>query len=206
MEDEKNLAENIRKEYMYVLKKQRELHAFEECDNIEEVLFARVRRALDLSDLMKETRLNFKRTRKILNKYAKDYKKEIDVKKLLKKQEEELIMIERRYVESMVELMLVVIRAFTSEIFRNKLTSFEDWYEFDYEDMILVNGIIKALKYYNSIDVPDSEILRALDWAVEEYVHCVDDDLDYRERFDKTFMFVCFPKHEDKEEQEDKDE
>ena len=121
MEDEKILAENIRKEYMYVLKKQRELHAFEECDNIEEVLFARVRRALDLSDLMKETRLNFKRTRKILNKYAKDYKKEIDVKKLLKKQEEELIMIESRYVESMVELMLVVIRAFTSEIFRNKL-------------------------------------------------------------------------------------
>ena len=79
MEEEKKLAENIRKDYMYVLKKQRELHAFEECDNIEEVLFARVKRSLDLSDLMNATRLNFKRTRKILNKYAKEYKKEIDV-------------------------------------------------------------------------------------------------------------------------------
>ena len=104
MEDEKNLVENIRKDYMYVLKKQRELHALEECDNIEEVLFARVKRALDLSDLMKATRLNIKRTMRILNKYAKDNKKELEVKKLLKKQEEEIIMIESRYVAAMVEL------------------------------------------------------------------------------------------------------
>ena len=75
---------------MAFLKREREIHTIEECDNIGLTMFDRVRKVLDLRDLMKETRLNFKRVRKILNKYAKESKKEHDVKKLLKKQEEEI--------------------------------------------------------------------------------------------------------------------
>ncbi len=203
MEEEKNIKYDTREEIMAFLKKQREVYAIEECENIEQVLYDRVRRVLDLRDLMKETRLNFKRTKKILNKYAKPSKKELDVKKLLKKQEEEIIMIEGRYVASMVDLMMIVIRALGSELFSNNLVSLESWYEFEVEDFVFVNGIIKALKYNNSFNVDSDEILRALDFAISEYVHCIEEDINYRGLFDNNFMFVSLP---ESEEQEDKDE
>ena len=78
--EEENIKYDTRDEIMAFLKRQREIHTIEECDNIEQIMFDRVRKVLDFRDLMKETRLNFKRTRRLLNKYAKESKKELDVK------------------------------------------------------------------------------------------------------------------------------
>ena len=46
-------------------------------------------------------------------------------------------------------------------------------------------------------------MIRALDVAIAEYVKCIEEDKNYRDLFDKSFMFVSIPKIE---EQEDKDE
>jgi hypothetical protein len=201
--EEENIKYDTRDEIMAFLKRQREIHTIEECDNIEQIMFDRVRKVLDFRDLMKETRLNFKRTRKLLNKYAKESKKELDVKKLLKKQEEEIEMIESRYVASMIDLIIIVTKALGSELFSNNLTSIESWYEFEAEDLVFVNGFIKALKYWSSFDIDDNMMIRALDVAIDEYVKCIEEDKNYRDLFDKSFMFVSLPKIE---EQEGKDE
>lgn len=111
MEEEKSVFDYTEKDFIVFIKKQREIYVLEEFENLKQILTDRVRRALDLRDLMKATRTNFKRTRRILNKYAKPMKKEIDVRKLLKKQEDEIIMIESRYVASIVDLMMIVIQA-----------------------------------------------------------------------------------------------
>lgn len=152
---------------------------------------------------MKAAKANYKKTKRMINKYARTMKKEKDIKRLLKNQEEELTMIESRYVASMVDLMMIVIRALDSDLIINDLVSLEKWYEFESEDLILVNGIIKALEYKNSFDVAPDDIMRALDFAIDEYIYCIENELGYREKFEKTFMYVCFP---EKEEQEDKDE
>ena len=201
--EEEVINYDTRDEIMAFLKREREIHTIEECDNIGLTMFDRVRKVLDLRDLMKETRLNFKRVRKILNKYAKESKKEHDVKKLLKKQEEEITMIESRYVASMLDLIMIVIRALGSELFSNNLTSIQSWYEFEVEDLVFVNGLIKALKYWNSFNIDEDMMIRALDLAIDEYVKCIEEDKNYRDLFDNNFMFVSLP---ESEEQEEKDE
>lgn len=207
---EKNLIDYTKEELIEFIKKSREIYSLEESDSIEQMLTDRVRRTLDLRDIMKATRANHKRTRRIINKYIKPMKKEADVKKLLKKQDEEVIIIESRYVASMVDLMMIVIKALSSEIFQRKLASLEQWYEFEPDDLILVNGIIKALQHDSSFSVSNEEVMNALDDAIYEYVYCIEKDLDYRKRFDNKFMFVCFPEKKEEnineEEQEDNDE
>ena len=207
---EKNLIDYTKEELIDFIKKSREIYSLEESDNIEQILTDRVRRTLDLRDIMKATRANHKRARRIINKYIKPMKKEADVKKLLKKQDEEVIIIESRYVASMVDLMMIVIKALSSEMFQRKLASLEQWYEFEPDDLILVNGIIKALQHDSSFSVSNEEVMNALDDAIYEYVYCIEKDLDYRKRFDNKFMFVCFPEKKEEnineEEQEDKDE
>ena len=103
----------------------------------------------------------------------------------------------------MVDLIMIVVRVLDSDLLSNKLTSLEKWYEFEPDDLILVNGIIKALKYNDSFDISSDDVMRALDFAIDEYIYCIENDVTYREKFDKSFMYVCFP---EKEEQEDKDE
>lgn len=207
---EKNLIDYTKEELIEFIKKSREIYSLEESDSIEQILTDRVRRTLDLRDIMKATRANHKRTRRIINKYIKPMKKEADIKKLLKKQDEEVIIIESRYVASMVDLMMIVIKTLSSEMFQRKLASLEQWYEFEPDDLILVNGIIKALQHDSSFSVSNEEVMNALDDAIYEYVYCIEKDLDYRKRFDNKFMFVCFPEKKEEnineEEQEDKDE
>ena len=76
-------------------------------------------------------------------------------------------------------------------------------FEFEAEDLVFVNGFIKALKYWSSFDIDDNMMIRALDVAIDEYVKCIEEDKNYRDLFDKSFMFVSLPKIE---EQEGKDE
>lgn len=203
---EKKLIDCTQEELINFIKKQREIYALEECDNLELILTDRVRRVLDLRDIMKTTRANHKRNRKIINKYIKPMKKEADIRKILKKQEDEVVIVESRYVAAMVDLMMIVIQSLGSEMFQDKLESLEKWYEFEPDDLVFVNGIIKALQYNNSFDTTNNEVMKALDDAIDEYIYCIENDLEYREKFDKNFMYVCFPEKEKKEEQEDKDE
>lgn len=203
MEETKNLKDFTNEEFIAFIKKEREIYTIEECENIEQLLCDRVRKTLDFRDLMKLAKANYKKSKRIINKYMKNMKKEKDVKRLLKNHENELNAIESRYVASMVDLMMIVIKVLGSELLSNKLVSLEKWYEFEPEDLIFVNGIIKALKYNDSFDISLDDIIEALDFAIDEYVTCIEKDEVYRDKFDKSFMYVCFP---EKEEQEDKDE
>ena len=49
------------------LKKSREIHSLEEYDYVEQIITDRVRRVLDLRDVLKDSNLNCKRTRRIIN-------------------------------------------------------------------------------------------------------------------------------------------
>ena len=51
--EEENIKYDTREEIMAFLKRQREIHTIEECDNIEQIMFDRVRKVLDFRDLMK---------------------------------------------------------------------------------------------------------------------------------------------------------
>ncbi len=203
MEKERKINDFTKEEYFSFIKRQREIFAIEECENLEQILTDRVKKVLDLIDLMKIAKNNYKRSKKVINKFIKSLKKEKDIKKLLKKQDDELYIIESKYVASMIDLMMIIIKSFGSDLFKSKLNSLEKWYEFELEDFILVNGIIKSLMNYKSSNLSILDVMNALDNAIKEYITCIDNNVEYRDLFDKSFMFVCFP---EKEEQEGEDE
>ena len=64
---------------------QRKIYALKEYQSMRTDLLDRVKRTLDIRNLMKITMSNHKWVRRVINKYAKPYKKETDTKKLLKK-------------------------------------------------------------------------------------------------------------------------
>jgi len=86
MEETKNLKDFTNEEFLVFLKKAREIYAIEDCDNIEQILCDRARKVLDFRDLMKIAKGNYKKTKRMINKYNKPMKKEKDVKKLFKNQ------------------------------------------------------------------------------------------------------------------------
>ena len=200
---EKELINFTNDELIDFIKKSREIHSLEEYDYVEQIITDRVRRVLDLRDVLQDSNLNHKRTRRIINKYIKPMKKEVDVKKLLKNQNEDINEIEVRYLAAMIDLMIIVNRALDSEIFQRNLKSLETCYEFGYDDLVLVNGIIKALEHENSFSISRDIVINALDDAIFEYVYCIENDIEYESRFNKKSNFVYYPKLE---EQEEKDE
>ena len=163
---------------------------------IREDLLDRVMRVLDLRDLMKITISNNRRTRRILNKYAKPCMKEADTRKLLKKQQLEEDMIGVRYVSSVMELMDLVYKILYTEAFEKDLPALKEWYEFEMEDMVLVNDVIRALKYFDSSDISEDDTLGALNYAVEQYIKCIEDNTEYIDTFDNSFPFVQISKEE----------
>ena len=195
MKEENNLFKYTQKDLIGLLKKQREEYALEEYFNIEENLVYKVKRALDLRDLMKITKTNLSKTRKNINKYAKYYKRETDIKRLIEKQKEEIFMIESRYVSAIFDLMLALVQLYSSDIFKMKLEDRNLLYEYEEKDLIVVNGIIKALKKYDSFNVDIDIILETIYYALEEYIISIQEGLDYRENFSNNFMFVCFPEN-----------
>lgn len=195
MKEEINLFKYTQKDLIGLLKKQREEYALEEYFNIEENLVYKVKRALDLRDLMKITKTNLSKTRKNINKYAKYYKRETDIKRLIEKQKEEIFMIESRYVSAIFDLMLALVQLYACDIFKMKLEDRNLLFEYEEKDLIVVNGIIKALKKYDSFNVDIDIILETIYYALEEYIISIQEGLDYREKFSNNFMFVCFPEN-----------
>lgn len=196
MEEEKKNLEFTNEELINFLHTQRKLACMEEYYLIREDLLDRVMRVLDLRDLMKITVSNNRRTRRILNKYAKPCMKESDTRKLLKKQQLEEDMIGVRYVSSVMELMDLVYKILYTQAFEKDLPALKEWYEFEMEDMVLVNDIIRALKYFDSSDVSEDDALGALNYAVEQYIKCIEDNIEYLETFDNSFPFVQISKKE----------
>lgn len=195
MKEENNLFKYTQKDLIGLLKKQREEYALEEYFNIEENLLNKIKRALDLRDLKKSATFNLRKTRKSINKYAKYYKRETDIKRLIEKQKEEIFMIESRYVSAIVDLMLALVQLYASDIFKMKLEDRNLLFEYEEKDLIVVNGIIKALKKYDSFNVDVDIILETIYYALEEYIISIQEGLDYRENFNNNFMFVCFPEN-----------
>ena len=195
MKEENNLFKYTQKDLIGLLKKQREEYALEEYFNIEENLLNKIKRALDLRDLKKSATFNLRKTRKSINKYAKYCKRETDIKKLIEKQKEEILMIESRYVSAIVDLMLALVQLYASDIFKMKLEDRNLLFEYEEKDLIVVNGIIKALKKYDSFNVDIDIILETIYYALEEYIISIQEGLDYRENFSNNFMFVCFPEN-----------
>lgn len=196
MEEEKNILDFTQDELIRFIQMQRRIYALEEYQSMKTNLLDRVKRILDLRDLMKITMSNHKRVRRVINKYAKLCKKEADTKKLLKKQELEENMIGARYVSSVMNLMELVHKVLYTEAFEKDLPALEKWYEFEMEDMVLVNDVIRGLKYFDSLDVTEDDVLGALNFAVEQYVDCIENNTEYADTFDSSFPFVQIRKEE----------
>lgn len=196
MEEEKNILDFTQDELIRFIQMQRRIYALEEYQSMKTNLLDRVKRILDLRDLMKITMSNHKRVRRVINKYANPCKKEADTKKLLKKQELEENMIGARYVSSVMNLMELVHKVLYTEAFEKDLPALEKWYEFEMEDMVLVNDVIRGLKYFDSLDVTEDDVLGALNFAVEQYVDCIENNTEYADTFDSSFPFVQIRKEE----------
>lgn len=196
MEEEKSILDFTQDELIRFIQMQRRIYALEEYQSMKINLLDRVKRILDLRDLMKITMSNHKRVRRVINKYAKPCKKEADTKKLLKKQELEENMIGARYVSSVMNLMELVHKVLYTEAFEKDLPALEKWYEFEMEDMVLVNDVIRGLKYFDSLDVTEDDVLGALNFAVEQYVDCIENNTEYADTFDSSFPFVQIRKEE----------
>ena len=196
MEEEKNILDFTQDELIRYIQMQRKIYALEEYQSMRTNLLDRVKRILDLRDLMQLTMFNHKRVRKVINKYAKSCKKEADTKKLLKKQEIEENIIGTRYVSSVMDLMELVHKVLYTEAFEKDLPTLEKWYEFEMEDMVLVNDVIRGLKYFDPSDITEEDVLGALNFAVEQYVNCIENNTEYIDTFDNSFPFVQIRKEE----------
>ena len=194
MEQEKNLLNFTQEELFRYIQMQRRIYALEEYQLMKTDLLNKVKRVLDFRDLIKITESNCKKTRKIINKYAKQSRKESDTKKLFKKQQVEEEMIATRYLHSVMGLMEIVYKILYTDAFEKDLPALEKWYEFEMEDMILVNGLVKGLKYCNSLDVTEDDVIGALNFAVEQYITCIEYNADYEDTFEKSFPYVYINK------------
>lgn len=194
MKEEKNILDFTQEELIKYIKMQRKIYVLDEYQSMRTDLLDRVKRILDLRDLMKISISNNRRTRRVINKYAKPCKKEADTRKLLKKQELEENMIGTRYVSSVMDLMELVYKILYTDVFEKDLPALEKWYEFEMEDMILVNDVIRGLKYYDSADITENDILGALNYAVEQYIDCIEKNTEYIDTFDCSFPFVQIKK------------
>ena len=194
MEQEKNLLDFTQEELFRYIQMQRRIYALEEYQLMKTDLLNKVKRVLDFRDLIKITESNCKKTRKIINKYAKQYKKESDTKKLFKKQEVEEEFIGNRHLFAVMDLMELVYKILHTDSFEKDLPALEKWYEFEMEDMVLVNGVIKGLKYADSSNVSEEDILNAINDAVEQYITCIEYNADYEDTFEQSFPYVYINK------------
>ncbi len=190
MNKEKNVDEITIEELLRNIKTEKRIFWYEEYHLIRHDLLNNVKRILDLRHFMKTTKSNCKRVKKIINKYAKSFKKEKDTKKLYKKLDDEKDFIIVNYIDTFIDLMKLIYKILNTESFDKDTPSVEKWYEFEMDDMVLVNGIIKELDNYNSKNITEEDILKALDRTISKYVSCIEEGIDYSTTFGSTFPYV----------------
>ena len=187
------------KELLELIAQERRLNCMEEYYTMKKELLDNVARVLDLRDAFKTIISNNKKTRKIINKYAKTYKKEKDIKKIIENMEEQEETIGYNYKYSVFSLMKIVFKILYAETFRKDLPVTKLWYDFDMEDMVLVNGLIRELKRFNSSNVTADDILGALNFSIYKYGRYLEKDIEYTDMFEKSFPFVRIKKGENNE-------
>ena len=195
----KEELELTQKELVELLAKERRLNCMEEYYTMKKELLDNVARVLDLRDAFKTIISNNKKTRKIINKYAKTYKKEKDIRKVIANMEEQEETIGHNYAYAVFNLMKIVFKILYAETFRKDLPVTKIWYDFDMEDMVLVNGMIAELKRFNSSNVTAEDILDALNFSIYKYSRCLEEKIKYIETFEKSFPYVVIKKSQNGE-------
>ena len=199
MKEEINLT---KKELVELIAQERRLNCMEEYHIVRKELLYKVERILDLRDVFKAAKSNNRKTKKIINKYAKNYKKEKDIRKIIENVENQEIAVSDSYISAVFDLMKCIFKIIFNEIFRNDLLLIENWYDFDMEDMVLVNGLIKELKYFNSSNITVEDIFAALNLSIFKYTKCLKDNIKYIDTFEKSFPYVEVKKKQNGEENE----
>ena len=196
MKEELNLTQ---KELLELIAQERRLNCMEEYHTMRKELLDKVNRVLDLRDVFKSTVSNNKKTKKIINKYAKTYKKEKDIRKIIENMEDQEEAIGYNYCSSVLNLMETIFKILYAETFRKDLPVTKIWYDFDMEDMVLVNGMIEELKRFNSSNVTAEDILDALNFSIYKYSRCLEENIKYIETFEKSFPYVVIKKSQNGE-------
>lgn len=196
-----NNQEITKEELISLINTERKMSCFEEKCLFEKYLVNAISRILDLRELENNIIQEEKRIRKVIKKYAKNYKNEKDIKKVFSKQEKIIDLVSIRDLEAVSELINIIDMMINDyrykDLFKDDLTELEDYYQFEMEDMIFVNGIIRELKSYNSKNINTSIIFGAINKAIKEYVECIENDDDYFNHFEDSDSFVSITKQEE---------
>ncbi len=196
-----NNQEITKEELISLINTERKMSCFEEKCLFEKCLINAISRILDLRELENNIIQEEKRIEKVVNKYAKNYKNEKDIKKIFNKQEKIIDLVSIRDLEAVSELMNIIDMMINDyrykDLFKDDLTELEDYYQFEMEDMIFVNGVIRELKFYNSKNINTSIIFEAMNKAIKEYVECIDNNEDYFNHFEDCDSFVSITKEEE---------
>ena len=210
--NENEKLEYTKEDLLSYIKIAKKLDRVSSKDNIVEQLRLCVNRVLDCNQYLQDLRKQNKRTKKLINKYAKQYKKEKDIKKYFKDSDYQIECATETRFWAIMDLINIVetilCDSYNMDLFRIELPSYEKWYKFEPEDMILINGFIKGLETHRREKLNMGDIFYELDYAMQEYVGCVDAGYDYKEIYeDDDFIDIILKKSdESEEEQEEKDE
>lgn len=209
--NEKEDLEYTKEDLLSYIKIMKKLDRVSNKDNIVEQLRLCVNRVLDCNQYLRDLEKQYNKSRKLINKYAKQYKKEKDIKKYIKDSDNRIADAVRIRFWAVFDLMNIVETIlcdnYNIDLFRYELPSYQDWYSFELKDMIFVNTFIKGLETHKRDKLDIGEIFFELDYAMKEYIDCIEDGYDYKELYgDDDFINIMSKQIEETEEQEDKDE
>ena len=200
--EKENDFELTNEELKRFIKTQRKIYCLEEYYSLRRQLLNEVIKIIDLLQQLKLTISNHKKIKKVINKYAKQYKNEKDVKNLFIKLNRQEKMLGCNYIASVMNFMELVYNILNTEYFEKDLTSMEEWYSFEFDDMILVNDVIKNLLNFDTQNLAEQDVLKSLNYAIEKYIDCINNDTNYIDTFDSSFPFVRIDKVEQEEDNE----
>ena len=210
--NENEKLEYTKEDLLSFIKIAKKLDRVSNKDNIVEQLRLCVNRVLDCNQYLRDLEKQYNKSRKLINKYAKQYKKEKDIKKYFKDADNRIANAVRIRFWAIFDLMNIVetilCDTYNVDLFRYELPSYQDWYSFEPKDMIFVNTFIKGLETHKRNKLDMEEIFYELDYAMKEYIDCIEDGYDYKELYgDDDFINIVSKEIEEtEEEQEDKDE
>ena len=211
MNENENL-EYTKEDLLSFIKIAKKLDRVSNKDNIVEQLRLCVNRVLDCNQYLRNLEKQCKKSRRLINKYAKQYKKEKDIKKYFKDSDYQIEGATKTRFWAVLNLMnlveTILCDSYNIDLFRIELPSYEKWHKFEPEDMIFVNEFIKGLETHKRDKLDMGDIFFELDYAMKEYIDCVDSGYDYKELYaDDDFIDIVLKEtDESEEEQEEKDE
>ena len=176
--------------------------------NLTEQLKNGVNRFLDCSQYLDDIKKQYNKSRKIIKKYATAFISQNDIKKYFKDSDNRIEKARNAKFWSVFDLMQIVENIICDtnniELFKRELPSYEDWYQFEMKDMIFINTFANSMKKYRRDRITSENIFFELDFAMQEYIDCIQEGYDYKEQFDNEDGFVNIVcKNESEKEEED---